>query len=131
MAMIINNVVPTHKGLCVCPRFLEPLTNWEDIAERAGYYSLMRPYLQNLMADQREDWSSDLFRCKDCGGYWIREDCGLTWMTRSLPFFYFLDVGDHDPGTIFLETKEILDRLNRNSKTYKTFIEPLIAFKKD
>ncbi len=120
MLRIRYNITPHHLGMCSCEKFLQPLKTWKEIAKRHNSYRLMsRDFV--YVSDNGEDWSVDLFRCKDCGRYWAREDCGVV---RSYAFFYF--VGTNDPEELLEQATNntVLWRLNQQDEDFQILIAP-------
>ena len=125
MSRIGYNITPHHRGMCFCPEFLPPVKTWKEIAERHASYTLMYRYFSHLTEDYREDWDIDLFRCRDCGRYWVREDCGSI---GKFYFFYF--VGTDEPEKLLIQACErpVLHHLmKREHEDYKTLIKPYLA----
>lgn len=123
MSRIGFNITPQHRGMCFCNEFLLPVKTWKEVAERHESYTLMRRHFSYL-TDDGEDWVLDLFRCRDCGRYWAREDCGYSGTTRSFAFFYFL--GTEDPERLLADamSRVVLSTLDRKDDDFKTYIAP-------
>ena len=119
----------THQGQCKCAEFLEPVQSWQDIMRRHKEQVAFTATLVPLT--EIDDWIVDLFQCTDCGRYWAREDCGITWVTRSYEFFYFVDT--QSPDQWLREAARnmdfVLTKLSKKDKVYEKLILPQIQIK--
>jgi hypothetical protein len=111
-------VTPSYNGICYCKNYLQPLTSWRDVKKRSEYSYYLRRTLVALTLDTREIGYIELHRCSDCGRYWAEQNCGSEYMTRSMPFFYF--IGIEMPTSC----PDVLGALDENDYEYKTLIAP-------
>jgi hypothetical protein len=126
MNRIVSELTPNHEGYCECANFLAPVTTWKEIIQRHNDASKFSRTLR-IITDDKEDWTIDLYRCKDCGRYWAREDVGSPWITRSYPFFYFADTDNPEQWLRKQSSNRVLSKLKyAGDPDYDNLIEPLI-----
>lgn len=115
-----KSITPTYRNWCQCKDFLQPVQTWREVYERSQWSSIIIKTLILISPDD-EDYVMYIYRCKHCGKYWVKEDCGSPWLTRSLPFFYVIETNDIENWY----QESILSRLKKNlDEDYHKLIAP-------
>lgn len=115
-----------HWGECQCASFLAPVTTWKEVAERHdAKYTIKKSLV--IISDTQEDWTVDLFQCRDCGRYWAHEDVGSPFMTRSYDFFYWANIPPHETPEEWLYRQRMFSVLSKLEKNRDDDYHQLIA----
>lgn len=117
------------RGECVCESFLSPITTWSHVAQRHNSQGKLTKSLAPVA--EIDDYELDMFRCTDCGRYWVREEVGFSWLTKSYTFFYHVELApDETPEEWFFfnDIGRISRKLRENlDADYYKWIEPNLA----